>query len=167
MVNEDVLVGAEESGGLAIKGHIPERDGIWIGLTIWEYMSKTGKSLDELIQEVYGLVGSFAVERYDLHIREDQKQQIIEPRSNDQSPVEIRCRGTRPLYRWKGRPRLHRQRGSIRGLGTIRGRAVLRNPGMFPTPGMFGNMRLSAGGTAQALLIRIRPSRHRSGAPRS
>src|SRR5690606_32491669 len=31
MNNEDVLVGGEESGGLAVKGHIPERDGIWIG----------------------------------------------------------------------------------------------------------------------------------------
>jgi phosphomannomutase len=50
MVTENVLVGGEESGGIAIKGFIPERDGIWIGLTIWEFMAKTGKSLDELIQ---------------------------------------------------------------------------------------------------------------------
>lgn len=77
MVESDVLVGGEESGGIAIKGHIPERDGIWIGLVIWEYMAKTGKSLDELIQEVYDIVGSFAVERYDLHIKEEQKQSII------------------------------------------------------------------------------------------
>ena len=77
MVESDVLVGGEESGGIAIKGHIPERDGIWIGLVIWEYMAKTGKSLNELIQEVYDIVGSFAVERYDLHIKEEQKQSII------------------------------------------------------------------------------------------
>lgn len=78
MVEEDVLIGGEESGGIAIKGHIPERDGIWIGLVIWEFMAKTGKSLYELIEEIYQLVGSFAVERYDLHIREDQKLSIIE-----------------------------------------------------------------------------------------
>ncbi len=72
------LAGGEESGGIAIAGHIPERDGIWIGLTIWEFMAKTGKSLRELIQEVYDEVGSFAVERYDLHIEENQKQAIIE-----------------------------------------------------------------------------------------
>jgi hypothetical protein len=35
----------------------------------------------------------------------------------------------------------------------MRGRAVLRNPGMFLTPGMFGNMRLSSGGTADALMV--------------
>ncbi|POY35977.1 phosphoglucosamine mutase [Solitalea longa] len=79
MVNsgKQVLVGGEESGGLAIAGYIPERDGIWIGLTIWEFMAKTGKSLDDLIEEVYAIVGSFAVERYDLHLTEDKKQAII------------------------------------------------------------------------------------------
>lgn len=78
MVEEDVLIGGEESGGIAIKGHIPERDGIWIGMVIWEFMVKTGKSLDELIQDLYAKIGSFAVERYDLKINEDLKQSIVE-----------------------------------------------------------------------------------------
>ena len=77
MMTEDVLVGGEESGGLAVKGHIPERDGAWIGLMILEFMAKTGKTLEELIQEVYDLVGSFATDRDDLHIQESQKQSII------------------------------------------------------------------------------------------
>ncbi|GAB2982798.1 phosphoglucomutase/phosphomannomutase family protein [Mucilaginibacter puniceus] len=71
------LVGGEESGGIAAKGHIPERDGIWIGLIIWEFMAKTGRSLSDLVQEIYDLVGKFAVERYDLHVTEDLKQTII------------------------------------------------------------------------------------------
>ncbi len=78
MLTGDALVGAEESGGIAIKGHIPERDGIWIGLTIWEMMAKSGKSLEELIEEIYTLVGSFAVERYDEHVENTLKNQIIE-----------------------------------------------------------------------------------------
>jgi phosphomannomutase len=77
MVTENVLVGGEESGGIAIKGFIPERDGIWIGLTIWEFMAKTGKSLDDLIQEVYDVVGSFAMGRIDLHITEEIKQNVL------------------------------------------------------------------------------------------
>ncbi|MFM7300631.1 MAG: phosphoglucomutase/phosphomannomutase family protein, partial [Crocinitomicaceae bacterium] len=77
MVKEDVLLGGEESGGIAVKGHIPERDGIWMGLIIWEFMAKSGKSLDELIQEVYEIVGEFKFERNDLHITEDLKQRII------------------------------------------------------------------------------------------
>ncbi len=77
MVTENVLVGGEESGGIAIKGFIPERDGIWIGLTLWEFMAKTGKSLNDLIQEVYDVVGSFAMGRIDLHITEEIKQKVL------------------------------------------------------------------------------------------
>lgn len=77
MVEQDVLLGGEESGGIAIKGHIPERDGIWIGLTIWEFMVKSGKSLSKLIDEVYEIVGPFAFERIDLHLTEDKKQSIM------------------------------------------------------------------------------------------
>ncbi len=78
MLKEDVLLGGEESGGIAIKGHIPERDGIWIGMLLWEYMAKTGRSLNELIREVYGIVGEFAFQRKDLHLKEEAKQRIIE-----------------------------------------------------------------------------------------
>lgn len=83
MVQEDVLLGGEESGGIATKGHIPERDGIWMGLIIWEFMAKSGKTLDELIEEVYEIVGGFKFERNDLHITEELKQQIISNCKND------------------------------------------------------------------------------------
>ena len=78
MISEDVLIGGEESGGIAIKGHIPERDGIWMGLVIWEYMAKSGKSLENLIQEIYDLVGEFKYWRDDLHLDETLKQEIVE-----------------------------------------------------------------------------------------
>ncbi len=78
MVKEDVLLGGEESGGIAIKGHIPERDGIWMGLTIWEYMVKSGKSLEQLIDDVYQMIGSFKFERIDLHLTEEKKNQIMD-----------------------------------------------------------------------------------------
>jgi phosphomannomutase len=78
MINEDVLIGGEESGGIAVKGHIPERDGIWIGLVLWEFMAKSGKTLQELIDEVYEIVGPFSFERNDLHIREEIKQRVLE-----------------------------------------------------------------------------------------
>lgn len=77
MVNDDVLLGGEESGGIAIKGHIPERDGIWIGLTLMESMARSKKSLRELISEVYQIVGPFAFERSDLHLQEAIKNEII------------------------------------------------------------------------------------------
>ncbi|MCX7742927.1 MAG: phosphoglucomutase/phosphomannomutase family protein [Flavobacteriales bacterium] len=77
MLQGNVLLGGEESGGIAVKGHIPERDGIWMGLIIWEFMAKSGKSLRELIDEVYEIVGPFAYDRLDLHLTEEQKQRIV------------------------------------------------------------------------------------------
>jgi len=78
MITEDVLLGGEESGGIATKSHIPERDGIWMGLILFEFMAKSGKSLEDLIAEVYEIVGGFAFERIDLHIDNDNKLRIIE-----------------------------------------------------------------------------------------
>ena len=83
MTTEDVIVGGEESGGLAVKGHIPERDGVWIGLLILEFMAKTGKTLKELVQLVYDEVGTFAFDRDDLHITQSQKEDVLEKCNTD------------------------------------------------------------------------------------
>ncbi len=77
MVHEDVLVGGEESGGIAVKGHIPERDGIYDGLALYEFMTTTGKTLKELCEEVYDIVGRFVYDRHDLRIDNDKKNAII------------------------------------------------------------------------------------------
>ncbi len=78
MQQEVVMVGGEESGGISVMGHIPERDGIWMGLLIYEFMAITGKTITQLLQEIYQIVGPFAVDRYDLHLPEEQKNQIIQ-----------------------------------------------------------------------------------------
>lgn len=77
MTQEPVLVGGEESGGIAVMGHAPERDGIYIGLMLLEAMAKSGKTLGQLIDEVYAVVGPFSVERNDLHLTEAQKQAVL------------------------------------------------------------------------------------------
>jgi phosphomannomutase len=74
----DVLLGGEESGGIAVAGHIPERDGIWMGLILWEFMAKSGKTLQELIAEVYEITGPMAYERLDLHLTMDQQKKAME-----------------------------------------------------------------------------------------
>ncbi len=78
MSKEEVLLGGEESGGIAVSGHIPERDGIWTGLLLMEYMAKAGKSLKQLTLEIFDLVGQFDFYRDDLHLSEEQKQAAIE-----------------------------------------------------------------------------------------
>jgi phosphomannomutase len=77
MLTDDVLLGGEESGGIATKGHIPERDGLWMGLIIWEYMVKSGRTLEDLIEDVYEIVGSFKFERIDMHLKEEEKLAIV------------------------------------------------------------------------------------------
>jgi len=78
MLKEDVLVGGEESGGIAIAGHIPERDGIWNGMAIWQWMIESEKTIEELIQEVYDITGSFAYKRNDLKITDKLKNKVID-----------------------------------------------------------------------------------------
>lgn len=83
MTQDDVLVGGEESGGIAVKGHIPERDGIYDGLLIYQFMTETGKTLKELCDEIYEVVGTFVYDRHDLHIENDKKVAIIEKAGAD------------------------------------------------------------------------------------
>lgn len=84
MVKEDVLLGGEESGGIALKGHIPERDGIYDGLVLYEFMTESGKTLKELCEEVYSLVGEFVYDRNDLHIENDKKNAIMSKARNNE-----------------------------------------------------------------------------------
>ena len=67
MRKNDVIIGGEESGGLSIKGHIPEKDGILANLLILEAMADSGKTLCELEDEIYELAGcKFYTNRIDL-----------------------------------------------------------------------------------------------------
>jgi len=74
---EDILAGGEESGGITLRGYLPERDGIWIGLKLLELMTTSGKSMIQLVDEVTTLTGSYAFERLDLHLSESEKQRVV------------------------------------------------------------------------------------------
>lgn len=78
IVSGDVIVGGEESGGLAVKGHIPERDGLYIGLLITEMMVKEGKKLSALVQELFDEFGKHATYRNDLHTEDHKKKAMME-----------------------------------------------------------------------------------------
>ncbi len=77
IVSRDVLVGGEESGGIAVKGHIPERDGVYIGLLIIEMIVKRRKKLSELVQELHTEFGPHFCRRIDLHTTEAKKQYVL------------------------------------------------------------------------------------------
>ncbi|WP_022835627.1 phosphoglucomutase/phosphomannomutase family protein [Salisaeta longa] len=77
MADGNVLVGGEESGGIAAAGHIPERDGLYIGLLLVEMMVKRGRPLAALVQELYDDFGPHHCYRDDLHITDALKERVL------------------------------------------------------------------------------------------
>jgi phosphomannomutase len=77
IVEGDVLIGGEESGGIAVKGHIPERDGVYIGLLVVEMMIKTGKALSELVQMLFDDFGTHYNRRIDMHTTNEKKDRLV------------------------------------------------------------------------------------------
>lgn len=74
---DDVLIGGEESGGITIRGHIPEGDGILMGLLLVELLSDSGVSLDELIADLMQQVGEFHYGRRDFKVGAFSKPELV------------------------------------------------------------------------------------------
>lgn len=77
MLERDILMGGEESGGLGVKGHIPERDGILLGLLLLEAVAVSGKGLRQLLDETMADIGHFYYQRIDRRIENAAKEQLI------------------------------------------------------------------------------------------
>lgn len=88
MLSEDILMGGEESGGLGVKGHIPERDGILLALLLLEAMAVSGKGLRQMLNETMDEIGHFFYRRIDRSIDSVAKEQLI-LRLKNQPPTEI------------------------------------------------------------------------------
>lgn len=71
MVAEDILLGGEESGGIGIKNHIPERDGILCALLLLEIMAKRQATLGEMIGRLEAKYGPHKYDRIDLHLADN------------------------------------------------------------------------------------------------
>ncbi len=69
MLKEDILIGGEESGGISFKGHIPEGDGVAMGLLLLEIVADSGTSLHELVENLITEVGPAEYERKDLRLK--------------------------------------------------------------------------------------------------
>jgi len=77
MLKRDVLIGGEESGGIGLKGHLPERDGILISLLLAEVMADRARTLGELVEELFQEVGPHFYDRVDLEIDLAKAQRIV------------------------------------------------------------------------------------------
>jgi alpha-D-glucose phosphate-specific phosphoglucomutase len=124
MLEVDALIGGEESGGYAFRGHVPERDGILGGLYLLDMMVRTGRRPSELVQELFAKVGAHYYDRIDSPLppeeraAREQRVQEAEPKTigglrvtgkntldgyklllEDGGWVLIRFSGTEPIVR--------------------------------------------------------------------
>ena len=89
MLERDILMGGEESGGLGVKGHIPERDGILLGLLLLEAIAVSGKGLRQLLDDTMDDIGHFHYQRIDRRIEDSAKEKLIaQLRSNPPTVID-------------------------------------------------------------------------------
>jgi alpha-D-glucose phosphate-specific phosphoglucomutase len=89
MLTEDVLIGGEESGGLGIKGHIPEGDGVLMGLLLLEIIADAGAPLHELVADLQATVGPASYTRRDLRLRHPIAKSEMVQRLTDGAPSQL------------------------------------------------------------------------------
>lgn len=69
LISQDkIVIGGEESAGLTIKGHVPEKDGILACFLVAEMVAREGKSVHELLERLYAEVGRFVTRRDNLKL---------------------------------------------------------------------------------------------------
>lgn len=81
MLEHRALIGGEESGGYAFRGHVPERDGILAGLYVLDMMVKLGRKPSQLIELLFEKVGPHFYDRVDSRFSGDpqiRKERILE-----------------------------------------------------------------------------------------
>ena len=89
MMNEDVLIGGEESGGISFKGHIPEGDGVLMGLLLVEIIASSGSTLYDMVENLLQEVGPAFYERRDLRLRHPVSKEQMTNRLENEVPAEI------------------------------------------------------------------------------
>jgi alpha-D-glucose phosphate-specific phosphoglucomutase len=89
MLKGDVLIGGEESGGLSIQGHIPEGDGVLMGLLLLEIMADAKVPLHELIADIQQVAGPACYQRMDLRLRHPVVKSEMVARLVDGAPSDI------------------------------------------------------------------------------
>jgi len=77
MLQEDILLGAEESGGIGVKGHIPERDGVLNSLLFLEAIVTAGKPPSQMLADLHREFGEFHFGRRDLHLPVERGQDLM------------------------------------------------------------------------------------------
>lgn len=101
LINKDAIaIGGEESAGLTIRGHVPEKDGVLAGLLAAEMVAVRGRSLGEQVQQLFDRVGSFYPHRENFRLTPEVKEKFTEKIRKD--PQELSGRKVAKVVRTDG-----------------------------------------------------------------
>jgi phosphoglucomutase len=100
IIDDKIAIGGEESAGLTIRGHVPEKDGIIAGLLVAEMVAKRGKSLGAQLKELFNKVGSYYPVRENFRLTAEVKAAFTEKMKAD--PTELGGRKVASVVRTDG-----------------------------------------------------------------
>src|SRR6266404_849923 len=78
MESEPIIVGGEESGGLSVKGHVPEKDGILACLLMAELVATEKRALCTILREIQGWAGGIVSDRVNLRVTPARKEELVQ-----------------------------------------------------------------------------------------
>jgi alpha-D-glucose phosphate-specific phosphoglucomutase len=100
IIEDKIAIGGEESAGLTIRGHVPEKDGIIAGLLVTEMVAVRGKSLGVQLRELFAKVGSYYPVRENFRLTPEVKARFTEKLKAD--PTELSGRKVKQIVRTDG-----------------------------------------------------------------
>src|SRR5258706_2945821 len=100
IMQDKIAIGGEESAGLSIRHHVPEKDGVLAGLLCCEMVAQRGKSLSEQLKELCNQVGSYYPQRENFRLTPEVKAKFTEKLKSD--PREFCGRGVSEVVRTDG-----------------------------------------------------------------
>jgi alpha-D-glucose phosphate-specific phosphoglucomutase len=101
LIDEDkIAIGGEESAGLTIRGHVPEKDGVLAGLLVAEMVATRGMSLGALLRELFAKVGSYYPVRENFRLTPELKAAFTEKLKAD--PTSLDGRRVKQVVRTDG-----------------------------------------------------------------
>jgi phosphomannomutase len=101
LIDEDkIAIGGEESAGLTIRGHVPEKDGVIAGLLVAEMVAVRGKSVGQQLNELFAKVGSFYPLRENFRLTPQVKEKFTEKVKED--PKSLGSRKVTQVVRTDG-----------------------------------------------------------------
>jgi phosphomannomutase len=89
MMNENVLIGGEESGGISFLGHIPEGDGVLMGLLLLEIIAESKTTLYSLVEDLLQEVGPAFYERTDIRLKHPVAKDLMVKKLTQEAPSAI------------------------------------------------------------------------------